>query len=154
MYMALWKNTHKFRTPCDWITCDVSISHITFLLLNNDNHQALVIIPNSRRKPLAKTIQCSVTLCQHFRILFWRSFLVRNATWTYGQFTIATELWKETEDDLNDTKHNHRSTSSMIGQPIFQSIHDGVPQEADPSVVEWSAGLQNWPLLSLEPHLP
>jgi hypothetical protein len=38
---------------------------------------------------------------------------------------MVTELWTEIKDDLNDTEHDYRCTSSLTGHHTFQSARDG-----------------------------
>jgi hypothetical protein len=46
--------------------------------------------------------ECLVTLCQYFKLLFLRSFPVRNVSWKYIQFLLVMELQIfEIQDDLN-----------------------------------------------------
>jgi hypothetical protein len=72
-------------------------------------------------------IQCPVTICQYFRILFLKPFPVRNVIWTWVQFSSVTELWTEIKDDSNNTKHYNRCTSGVTGHTTFQSTRGGVP---------------------------
>jgi hypothetical protein len=48
-------------------------------------------------------VGCPVVLCQNFRILFLRSFPVRNVIRTCARFSTVTELRTEIKYNLNDT---------------------------------------------------
>jgi len=55
-------------------------------------------------------------------------FSVRNVTCAWVQFSTVTELFTETEGDMNDTQHEYTRTHSLTGHPTLQSTRDGVPE--------------------------
>jgi hypothetical protein len=69
---------------------------------------------------------------------FRRSFPVRNIIGTQIHFSTVTKLWIEIKDGLNDTKHEHRCTSSVTGHPIFQLACDGIPEWGVSWRMAWS----------------
>jgi hypothetical protein len=58
--------------------------------------------------------------------------------WTCIWFSTVMELWIEIKGDLNDTKHDYRCTYSMTGHPTFQLTGAGVPEWADPWLMDLS----------------
>jgi hypothetical protein len=47
------------------------------------------------------------------------------------------ELQAEIEDDLNNTKHDYRRTSSLMGHTTFQSTRDRICERAGPWLTDW-----------------
>jgi hypothetical protein len=54
----------------------------------------------------------------------------QNVMWTLARLSTDTDPRAEIKDDLHDTKHYYRSTSSPTGHPIFLSIRDWVTEWA------------------------
>jgi hypothetical protein len=89
---------------------------------------------------------CPATLWKYFKLLFLRSFPVRNVVWTWVRFSAVTKLRIEIKDDS--------CTSSVTGYPTFQSTRDGVPEWAVPWPMDWSWWSAELAPAVTGPHFP
>lgn len=102
---------------------------------------------------------CLVALCWYFRILFLRSFPVGChmnigpilKLWGCGYLKLKV-IWAlhiTSESFMHLEHYKYRCTCSVMGHPIFQFIHDGLPNWSLPSWIG-HGGLQNWPMWLLD----
>jgi hypothetical protein len=88
-------------------------------------------------------IQYPVTLRQYFRILFLKSFPVRNI-----RLSAVTELWIEINDDLNETRQDTDVISAQRGTSHFSRHMTEYLNEQFPDRWIGRGGPQYWPLRS------
>jgi hypothetical protein len=51
--------------------------------------------------------------------------------------SVVTELWIDIKDTMNDTKHDYKCTSSMMGHPMFQLACNKETEQTDLQLVDW-----------------
>jgi hypothetical protein len=47
---------------------------------------------------------------------------------TWVRFSAVMKVWTEIKDSIDNTKHEYRCASSIMGHTTFQSTCDGLPE--------------------------